>query len=184
MKNILFNNFESIFSIESFLIEINCKMKTQDDRDKLQSILKQLSSIVIAFDFKFKGPFQSYIDTRYSYEQLLLLVCLKLKESKLFDHENHMFLTNLKQYNSGFNNLKLSQLNNINLEDILLSSDNLSICYFLSKDDDGKYWRELHSLVGSSILKYLLLYSYMFRGVKDARNSCIQMFVLIYSITL
>lgn len=181
MKNIIFNNFESVFSLESFLIEINLKLKTQEEKEQLSLVLKNLSKIIIAFDFKFKGPYQCYVDKRYTYEQLLLLCCLKLKESKYFIHENHMFLTNLKQYNSGLNNLKLSQMNNPKLDEILLSSENLSICYFISKSDDGKYWRLLHSLIGSSIFKYLILYSYMFRTLNDSNSSYIQMYIKFFS---
>ena len=84
MKNIVFNNFESVYSLESFLIEVNCKTKNQEEKNELNLVLKNLSSIIIAFDFKLKGPFISYNDKRYTYEQILLLCCLKLKESKYF----------------------------------------------------------------------------------------------------
>ena len=175
MKNIVFNNFESVYSLESFLIEVNCKTKNQEEKNELNFVLKNLSSIIIAFDFKLKGPFISYNDKRYTYVQILLLCCLKLKESKYFTHENHMFLTNLKQYNNGLKNLSLSHLNSNQLEDTLLASENLTICYFMCKSHDGKYWRKLHSLIGSSIFKYLILYSYIFRATNESKSTYIQM---------
>lgn len=38
----------------------------------------------------------------------------------------------------------------------------------------GIWWRRLHGIVGSSIIKYLLLYSYLFRRINDRQNTHIQ----------
>lgn len=55
MRNIFFSNFKSVYSLESFLIEINCKLTSQQEKDELKLILKHLSTIIITFDFDFKG---------------------------------------------------------------------------------------------------------------------------------
>ena len=47
MRNIFFNYFESVFSLESFLVEINCKMSTKAE--------EELTTILITFDFNFNG---------------------------------------------------------------------------------------------------------------------------------
>ena len=125
MWNIFFSYFDSVFSLESFLIEINFKLLTDKSpkEDDLRCVLKHLATIKITFDFQFKGniytlyslkssaitkklfifknkhiktdhiqkgPYRSYIDTRYTYEQLLLLCYLKINESR-DKFENHMF---------------------------------------------------------------------------------------------
>lgn len=173
-------NFEQVYSLESFLIEINCKMNSQEEKNLLSSVLKKLSKIFVAFDFNFKGPYISYTDKRYTYEQILLLCCLKLKESPLFSHENHVFLTNLKQFGTGWHNVTLSQLNSKNLRDVLLATDNMSLCYFLSQNDEGLHWQQLYSLIGSSVFKYLILYSYVFRSLDTSAKSYIQMLDSIF----
>jgi hypothetical protein len=175
MANILLKNFEQVYSLESFLNEINCKMNSQEDKDRLSLVLHKLSTIFIAFDFNFKGPYFSIIDKRYTYEQIILLCCVKLKESNLFCHQNHVFLTNINQFNSNLKSINLSQLNSNNLEEILLATGNMSICYFMSKNDEGYYWRQLYSLIGNSIFKYLMLYSYIFRSINTNLKSYIQM---------
>jgi len=60
------------------------------------------------------------------------------------------------------------------LEKRLLAAENLSLCYFLSRKSDGQHWRRLHSIIGGSVLKYLILYSFMFRRVDDQRNTHVQ----------
>ena len=88
------------------------------------------------------GPFKSYIDKRYSFEQLLLLCYFKVNESKeKFD--NHMFITRPRFSNSGSNNnlsTKNLDLPEGELHNRLMASENLSLCYFLNKTDgDGKW---------------------------------------------
>ena len=92
-----------------------------------------------------KGPFKSYIDKRYTYEQLLLLCYLKVNEAK-HKFESHMFITNTRAANSSWSGQSTNQLtlNHFHLtpnelEKRLMSTENLSIGYFLSKNnDDGK----------------------------------------------
>ena len=55
MRNIFFNYFESVFSLESFLVEINCKMSTKAEEEQLKHVLKKLTTILITFDFNFNG---------------------------------------------------------------------------------------------------------------------------------
>ena len=169
---IILNYFESVYSLESFLLEVNCKMPSVEDEEKLKAVLKQLQLIVVAFDFNFKGPFRSYIDKRYSFEQLLLLCYLKVQEPKLAFYENHMFKQ--PKFTKKDSELDLSlhfKLPQSELEVKLSSTENLSICYFLSKD---KPWRELYSLIGYSIMKYLIIYSFMFERLGSGIDSFVQ----------
>ena len=175
MAQILLKNFEQVYSLESFLAQINCKMKSHEEKDQLSLVLHKLSAIFIAFDFNFKGPYLSIIDKRYTYEQIILLCCLKLKESKFFCHQNHVFLTNINSFNSNLKTLNLSQMKSKNLDEILLATGNMSICYFLSQNDEGYYWRQFYSLIGCSVFKYLILYSYVFRSLDSDSKSYIQM---------
>ncbi|RNA36384.1 telomerase reverse transcriptase [Brachionus plicatilis] len=167
MKNILMSYFDSVLSLEAFFMEINLKLN-REDTERLRKILKNLSSIVIAFDFEFKGPFKSIIDKRYSYEHLLYLCYVKINESSLPLHENHMLRAgkfSSKDIIKDFQiNLKLIPNE---VEKKLLATENLTISYFLSKTEqnDGLYWRLLHDLVGFSIMKYILLYSFIFRKI-------------------
>ena len=57
------------------------------------------------------------------------------------------------------------------LEKKLLAIENMSLCYFLSKSAEGLYWRELHDLVGSSIMKYIFIYSFVFRRLRNKNSS-------------
>ncbi len=178
MWNIFLNYFDSIFSLESFLIEINFfgHVITKSNQDELKLILKHLSAIKITFDFKFKGPFKSQIDTRYSYEQLLLLCYLKINESR-DQFDNHMLITSQNVWNNNYQlTLKNLSLSPNELENRLMSVENLSLCYFLSRkpNSDGVYWRKLHSIIGSSIMKYLILYAFIFRRLDNYKNTHIQ----------
>ena len=172
MKNILLSTFESVYSLESFLIEVNLKLTDQNEKDKLKTLLQHLSTIVIAFDFKLNGPFKSCIDKRFTYEQLLYLCYVKINDSKLHIHENHMLKTANKFAASNFNanlNLNFLKLPKNELEKKLFAIENISLSYFLAKDEssDGKYWRELYDLVGGSIMKFILQYSFVFRRLKN-----------------
>lgn len=180
MKNIILNCFPTAFSLESFLVAINLKLESKSDEDQLKDVLKKLSSIIIAFDFDLKGQYRSYIDRRFTYEQLLYLCYIKINESKVASFENHMF----KMSNSSMNNSNSSALapstsalnltNQGELERKLNASDNLSILYFMSKNGDGAQWRLLHSLIGSSIMKYLFLYAFMFKQLESASSTYVQ----------
>jgi hypothetical protein len=178
MKNILLSNFNSVFSLEAFLLEVNLKLSNSIDEERLKNVLKNLNMVLVAFDFDFSGPFRSYIDKRYSFEQLLFLCLIKINESKLFIHENHMFKLQSKY---GVPppplNLKDVSIAQKDLEKKLLATENMSLCYLLSKTHDGVYWRELHELIGSSIMKYILIYGFVFRRIKNNNSS--NMFVQI-----
>ena len=179
MKNILLNYFETVYSLETFLKECRLKLKSAQDELKLKEIIKNLSKIVICFDFKLNGPFKSYIDTRYSYAQILYLCYIKINESddiQIF--ENHMMRAKKKPNSPNYVQINdiLLKLPEPELERKLLSFENLSLSYFLStksNQDDGFYWKELHNLVGSSIMKHILLYSYIFRRL-DTSVSYVQ----------
>ena len=172
MKNILMSYFDSVLSLEVFFMEINLKLNPEK-LECLRQILKNLSSIVITFDFEFKGPFKSIIDKRYSYEHFLYLCYVKINESCLPGHENHMlragkFANNglIKDFHANFT------LSPNEIEKKLKATENLTLCYFLSKkeQDDGLYWRLLYELVGFSIMKYILLYSFIFRKINDPKK--------------
>ena len=172
MKNILLSTFESVFSLESFLIEVNLKLTDQNEKDKLKTLLQRLSTIVIAFDFKLNGPFKSCIDKRFTYEQLLYLCYVKINDSKLPIHENHMLKTANKFAANNANaslNLNFLKLPKNELEKKLFAIENISLSYFLAKDEssDGKYWRELYDLIGCSVMKFILQYSFVFRRLKN-----------------
>ena len=180
MKNIILNCFPTAFSLESFLVAINLKLESKSDEDQLKDVLKKLSSIIIAFDFDLKGQYRSYIDRRFTYEQLLYLCYIKINESKVASFENHMFKmsnSSMNNSNSGALAPSTSALNLTNqgeLERKLNASDNLSILYFMSKNGDGAQWRLLHSLIGSSIMKYLFLYAFMFKQLESAPSTYVQ----------
>ena len=178
MKNILLSNFESVFSLDAFLLEVNLKQSNSIDKKRLKNTLNNLKSILVAFDFKFSGPYRSYIDKRYSFEQLLCLCLIKINESKLYKHENHMFKHQHKfGASTHMPNLKDVNVPQKDLEKKLLATENMSICYLLSRSGDGIYWRELHELIGSSIMKYIFIYGFVFRRIQNNNSS--NMFVQI-----
>jgi hypothetical protein len=180
-KNILLTYFESVYTVEAFLNEVNLKLSSKDDEERLKKILKKLSHILIAFDFKLNGQFKSYIDKRYSFEQLLYLCFIKINESKSKFYDSHMLKSN------NYKNVIKTMKNCINLpqnelEKKLFSIENLSMCYFLSnrqnkenKMMDCFYWRELFDLIGCSIIKYILIYSYIFRRITSSKNVYVQL---------
>jgi hypothetical protein len=180
MKNILLTYFESVYTLEAFFNEINLKLAEKTDQERLKRCVKNLANIIVAFDFKLTGPLKSYVDKRFTYEQLLYLCFIKINESaqnaKFF--ENHMFKSNIS--NPNIKNVKANlNLPSIELEKRLASIENLAICYFLSRQNgentgDGVYWRELFDLVGSSITKYIIIYSYLFRKVNNSNNVYVQ----------
>jgi hypothetical protein len=181
MKNILLTYFESVYTLEAFFAEINLKLTDKADQEKLKRCTRSLSSVFIAFDFKLTGPFKSYVDKRFTYEQLLYLCFIKISESaglheKFF--ENHMLKTTLSH--PGAKNIKANMsLPPHELEKRLASTENLSICYFLSRHNgqnaaDGAHWRELFDVIGCSIMKYIIIYSYMFRKVSNNKNVYVQ----------
>jgi hypothetical protein len=180
MKNILLTYFPSVYTLEAFFNEINLKLTDKSEQERLKKCVKNLASVIVAFDFKLTGPLKSYIDKRFTYEQLLYLCFIKINESapsaKFF--ENHMFKTNVN--NSNIRNVKANlNLPASELEKRMASTENLAICYFLSRQNgenvgDGVYWRELFDLVGSSITKYIIIYSYLFRKVNNSKNVYVQ----------
>lgn len=169
MKNIILSNFETVLSLEAYLLEINPKLNN-DEKEKIKSILKNLSSIIIAFDFKFKGPIKSVVDKRFSYEQLLYLCYVKINESKLPAHENHMFKNS--SYSSTIFSKNVISLPAQEIERKLLSTDNLSLGYFLNKNQsyDAVHWRQFYEIVGFSIFKLLIIHSSMFRQLKNSKQ--------------
>ena len=179
MKNILLTYFSSVHTLESFLTEINLTF-AQSDEEKLKKCIKNLSHIFIAFDFKLSGPFKSYVDRRFTYEQLIYLCFMKINESAstVKFYESHMFKSN--NYATIAKNFKnILNLPPNELEKRLASTENLSICYFLSRKNgenfaDGIYWRELFDLIGSSITKYIILYSSLFRKIQNNKNVYVQ----------
>jgi hypothetical protein len=172
MSGIFLKYFDSVYSLNSFLYEVNCNMKNKNDDLRLRKLLLCLSKVTIAFDFKLDGPFKSMIDTRYTYEQTLYLCYHKVNESKFQTHIDHMFRSNPNPKYFGDSELSNLYLPQEQLEKKLLAYDNLSLCYFLSKaPHDGVYWRELFSLIGASIFKYILLYSYVFRQL--SKDECV-----------
>jgi hypothetical protein len=176
-RNILLKYFDTVYSLESFLKQVNLKLENESDKESIKKTLQGLSHVVIAFNFKLNGPFLSYVDKRYSYEQLLYLCYLKVNESNLPIHQNHMFKSTPNprlQYVKKDNNLNCLNLTAVQLEKKLLSLENISISYFLSKSSDGFYWRALFQLIGGSIMKYLLMYSFMFRRLQHSTNNYVQ----------
>lgn len=172
MKNVILSCFPAAFSLESFLLTVNLKLDSKSEEDRLKEVLKRLSPILIAFDFELKGPYRSYVDRRFTYEQLLYLCCLKINESKMPAYENHMLKsTNLSALQSISQNLSNQKQE---VERKLLATENLSILYFLDKNGDGALWRELHALVGSSIMKYLFIYGFMFKLQHGTPSTYIQ----------
>lgn len=172
MKNILMSYFDSVLSLEAFFMEINLKLN-KEETNNLKNILKNLSSIVITFDFDFKGPFKSIIDKRFSYEHLLYLCYVKINESNIPDHENHMLRAGKFSNNGLVKNFQANfKLSPNEIEKKLIATENLTLCYFLSKEqhNDGPYWRLLHDLVGFSIMKYILLYSFIFRKINHPKS--------------
>ncbi|CAF0825356.1 unnamed protein product [Brachionus calyciflorus] len=173
MKNILLSYFDTVLTLEAFFLEINLKLD-QKENEQLKRILRNLSSIVIAFDFNFKGPFKSIIDKKFTYEQFLYLSFVKINESNLLIHQNHMLKAGLysntgvlvKNFNS-FINLPANEI-----EKKLSSSENLTLCYFLNRNlsNDGIYWRQLYDIVGMHIMKYILMYSFIFRKIDHPKS--------------
>lgn len=170
MKNIIFDLFDSVFTLESFLLAINLKLENKQQEKELKEVLHNLSSILIAFDFEFKGNYNCYVDKRFSYEQLVYLCFLKINEStNVPRHQSHLFKTNLGQNADVKLNLTDEQI-----ERKLNTTDNLAVMYFMDKCNDGAQWRKLHSLVGSSVLKYLFLYAWMFKTVNSSSKCYVQ----------
>lgn len=171
MKNIVLSYFPSVFTLESFFVTINLKLNSKCEEDTLKETLKRLSSIIVAFDFELNGPYRSYVDRRFSYEQLLYLCCLKINESKMPAFDNHMLKSNLTALQSITQNLN----NQADIERKLVTSENLSLLYFIDKNGDGASWRQLHGLIGSSIMKYLLLYGFIFKLQKGSTSTYVQL---------
>lgn len=158
-----------MFSLESFLIAVNLKLDSQCEQERLREVVKSLSSIIIAFDFDLNGQYRSYVDHRFTYEQLLYLCCVKINQLKVPTFENHMF----KTPNSAFRPFSI----NLKQDEIvrrLISSDCLAVLYFMDKNDDGSLWRQLYGLIGSSIMKYLFIYAYMFKPLENNPHVYIQ----------
>lgn len=180
MKNIILNYFPAVFSLESYLNFINLKLSSKYEEERLKEITKRLSSIIIAFDFEFNAQYRSYIDRRFTYEQLLFLCSIKINESKTPFYENHMLKSNLTSLQTISQNLT----NQNDIERKLLTCENLSILYFMDKDGEGPYWRQLHDLVGGSILKYLLIYGFIFKLQNGTPSTYVQVcgvkFTFIY----
>ena len=107
-------------------------------------VQKKYAQIYFFFLNFTKGPFKSYIDRRYTFEQLLLLCYVKVNESK-HKFDNHMFITRPRQQaystqagSSGLSTKQL-ELTQAELRNRLMALENLSICYFLNRTDgDGK----------------------------------------------
>lgn len=180
MKNILLNYFPTVFSLESYLLAVNLKLNSKCDEERLRDVTKHLSSIIIAFDFELNGQYRSYIDRRSTYEQLIFLCSLKANESKIPLFDNHMLKSNITSLQRVSQNLD----NQLEVERKLIASDNLSILYFMDKTGDGAYWRQLHALVGSSIMKYLLINGFIFKLQEGTPSTYIQVcgvkFTFIY----
>lgn len=168
MKNIILESFEEVFTLESFLLQVNLKLETKYE-ESFKNVLKNLSTIIIAFDFEFTGKFRSYIDTRYTYEQLLYDCFLKINNSNLPSDSNHMFKIN----DFAKKNLDVNATQS-EIESKLKSIGNLAVLYFMDKTGDGEQWRKLHSLIGRSIMKYIFLYAFTFRRLETSPNCYVQ----------
>lgn len=177
MKNLIHEYFDTVYTLEAFLYAINLKLPGDEEKERLRSCLRKgLSHILIAFDFDMKSTYKSYIDRKLSYEQLIYLIYYRVNESPFF--AAHMFRSSqplsahIKDVNA---HMAMSPRD---LEQRLVSTENLSVCYFFSKSSsyttDGIYWRELFELVGSSIMKYILTYACLFRKIQNNENVYIQ----------
>jgi hypothetical protein len=186
IDSIFINHFKSVFTLEHFLAEINYKPPI-GKVDLYKKVISKLSPLlIITFDIELNGPFKSYIDDRYSYEQLLYMCYVRANDPKLaFIYEKHTFKYEKTNYFSLYKNNMLEFHQKLNMELFnsspevlkrkLLATENLAICYFLSESPhDGIVWRQLHSLVGSSILKYIFLYSFVFRRLDKSEVTYVQ----------
>lgn len=178
-RNMFHVYFDSVYTLEGYLRETNFKLTTLQDKQELLQVLTHLSSVVVAFDFEFKGRYTMYIDKRTSYEQILLLCYLNIRDNKTKFNTHMLIDTSRPSFGKIANtNIKFESIN-LPREQLckkLIDLNNNTLGYFLSLNefDDGIYWRRLHTLIGSSLFKYLIIYAYMFRRVDNVHNSHVQ----------
>ena len=67
------------------------------------------------------------------------------------------------------------RLNNEELREKLLSIDHIGLSYFLSNSpQDGYYWKQLHSLIGNELFRFIIEYSSIFRRLINTNETYFQ----------
>ena len=171
MSDILTKYFKSTFTLKSLLLQLNLKLLTTEHNEELDIIFNKLSTIIITFDFELTGSLHAInVIKNHEYEKLIYLIFCKINQNESEYFKYHLFKN---KYSLKFDNSHLLWTTEV-LKSKLLATENPSICYFLNENGDGYYWRKLHNTIGGMIMKYILLYSYVFRRLKNTDNMYVQ----------
>jgi hypothetical protein len=172
MHNILLKYFPSVFSLESFLHQINFTQKLDNYQlERLKFILKNLSNIYLAFNVQIDLHLTSKSTKKYSFEKFFYKLLIDINKFEIEPYTHHMLKCQKFIVNDNFIHIEDKELLNI-----LLRYENLTLCYFLNTNSqDALYWKQLHAIIGDTIFKVILIHGYLFKRVNRTKNSYVQL---------
>ena len=167
MCELLEKYYKKVFTLEDLLLQLKIDLPSRND------ILKQLSTILVTFDFNISGCVKQPGITNLKFEQMLYLVYCKINFKEAEHFKFHFFKAKelVKFYNS-----VLSKDEPI-LRHHLMALENPSICYFLSEfPNDGYWWSQFYnySCGAAAMVKHIVMYGNIFRRLKNTDEIYVQ----------